>query len=26
MNDEGRAVLLEFITCDEPHYSHRRGM
>jgi acetolactate synthase I/II/III large subunit len=26
MNDEGRAVLLEFITCDEPHYSHRRGL
>ena len=20
------AVLLEFITCDEPHYSHRRGL
>jgi acetolactate synthase I/II/III large subunit len=26
MNDEGRAVLLEFITCDEPNYSHRRGL
>jgi acetolactate synthase-1/2/3 large subunit len=26
MNDEGRAVLLEFITCDEPQYSHRRGL
>jgi hypothetical protein len=26
MNDEGRAVLLEFITCDEPHYSHWRGL
>ena len=26
MNDEGHAVLLEFITCDEPHYSHRRGL
>jgi acetolactate synthase-1/2/3 large subunit len=25
MNEEGRAVLLEFITCDEPHYSHRRA-
>jgi len=26
MNDEGRAVLLEFITREEPHYSHRRGL
>jgi acetolactate synthase I/II/III large subunit len=26
MNDEGHAMLLEFITCDEPHYSHRRGL
>src|SRR5262249_2705958 len=26
MNDEGHAVLLEFITCDEPHYSYRRGL
>jgi thiamine pyrophosphate-dependent acetolactate synthase large subunit-like protein len=26
MNDEGRAVLLEFITGEEPHDSHRRGL
>jgi len=25
INEEGRAVLLEFITCDEPNYSHRRA-
>jgi acetolactate synthase-1/2/3 large subunit len=25
MNEEGRAVLLEFITCEEINYSHRRA-